>query len=231
MTPRFDRTRRFAQPYAMLLVDAIFVVIWISAFATQAAYNSADDCGKVCKLSKAIVGLGVFIAYVSSPRSACHGLMTDLLPSILFALTTLISGYTLQFWKFHGNLPGYDNRQIRGGESAIDPDKAAFSMAPHDDEAYERVNMDDNEAYAGERYGHVNPYSSEDYDDPNRYGALPPRTNNEGMFDAETEYTSSGGAGPGPVPPPGGPGPSSFAPGPYDAAAQFPAGNYDRIQR
>lgn len=67
MTPRFSRTRRFAQPYAMLLVDAIFVVIWISAFATQAAYNTADDCGKACKLSKAIVGLGVFIACVPFP--------------------------------------------------------------------------------------------------------------------------------------------------------------------
>jgi hypothetical protein len=157
---------------------------------------------------------------------------TDL-DSILFVLTTLVSGYTLQFWKFHGNLPGYDNRQIRGGESSIDPDKAAFSMAPHDDEAYERVNMEDNEAYAGERYGHVNPYNSDDYDDPNRYGALPPRTANAGMFDADTEYTSSGGAGPAPASSIGaaGPGPSSYAPGPYDDAAQFPAGNYDRIQR
>lgn len=58
-TPRFARTRRFAQVHAMLLVDLLFTIIWISAFATQAAYNSADKCGKACKISKGIVGLGV----------------------------------------------------------------------------------------------------------------------------------------------------------------------------
>jgi hypothetical protein len=61
MTPRFARTRRFANAYAMLAVDLAFTIIWISAFATQAAYNSAGSCGDRCKLSKAIVGLGVFI--------------------------------------------------------------------------------------------------------------------------------------------------------------------------
>lgn len=141
--------------------------------------------------------------------------------SVLFVLSSLVSAYTLRYWQSHGNLPGYDNRKIRGGGENIDPDKAAFSMAPHDDEAYERVNMDDSEALAGERYGHVNPYSADDYDDPNRYGALPPRNN---MFDADTEYSSAVG------------GPSSSvaaygSSGPYDEPAQFPTGNYDRIER
>jgi len=43
----------------MLLVDAIFTVFWLSAFASQAAFNSAKKCGGRCNLSKGVVGLGV----------------------------------------------------------------------------------------------------------------------------------------------------------------------------
>ncbi|KAL6849325.1 hypothetical protein ACO1O0_008864 [Amphichorda felina] len=205
MTPRFARTRRYANANVMLAVDLLFTIIWISAFATQADYNTQNLCGKVCKLSKAVVGLGVFVA-------------------LLFALTTLISGYTMQYYKFHGNLPGYDNRKIRGGEN-IDPDKAAFSMAPHDDEAYERVNMDDNDAFAGDQYGHANPYSADDFGDPNRYGGQPSRTND--MFDADTEYSSAIGTAPTSYGGAGAGAPSRT----YDDPAQFPAANYDRIER
>lgn len=45
----------------MLAVDLFTTILWLSAFATQADYNTQDLCGKVCHLSKAIVGLGVFI--------------------------------------------------------------------------------------------------------------------------------------------------------------------------
>lgn len=153
-----------------------------------------------------------------------------------------MSGYTLQYYKFHGTLPGYDSRQINDGN--IDPDKAAFSMAPHDEEAYERVNMDDHDngpsgssAYGGAgaytdnmgggaQYGSANPYSADDYDDPNRYGALPPRNN--AMFDSDLEYSS--GANP---PPPRQSSPYGGAAGSaaYDEPAQFPSGNYDRTIR
>ncbi|KAJ2969288.1 hypothetical protein NQ176_g8744 [Zarea fungicola] len=119
MTPRFERTRRFANVHAMFAVDLLFVIIWLSAFATQAAYNTANLCGTRCSLSKGIVALGVII-------------------TLLFGATTFISGYTMTYFNFHGNLPGYDNRKIRGGSNDIDPDKEAFSMAPHGDEAYER---------------------------------------------------------------------------------------------
>ena len=64
MTPRFPRTRRFAAPWAMLGVDLFCTVLWLSAFATQAAYNTANLCGSRCNLSKAIVGLGVINTYV-----------------------------------------------------------------------------------------------------------------------------------------------------------------------
>lgn len=43
----------------MLVVDVVFTVVWLSAFASQAAYNTANDCGNACNQSKAIVGLGV----------------------------------------------------------------------------------------------------------------------------------------------------------------------------
>jgi hypothetical protein len=61
MTPRWQRSRRLANPHAMLLVDAVFVVFWLSQFAAQAAYNSANLCGGRCSLSKGAVALGVFI--------------------------------------------------------------------------------------------------------------------------------------------------------------------------
>ena len=48
----------------MLAVDVSFTIIWLSAFATQAAYNSSGLCGKACNLSKAIVALGVFVTCV-----------------------------------------------------------------------------------------------------------------------------------------------------------------------
>ncbi|KAF5004489.1 hypothetical protein FDECE_9020 [Fusarium decemcellulare] len=210
MTPRWARTRRFAQPHAMLAVDAAFTVIWLSAFATQASYNADGNCGKACGISKGIVGLGV-------------------LTTLLFAATTFVSAYTLNYYNNHNILPGYDNRQIRSDN--IDPDKAAFSMAPHDDEAYERVNMDDNEPQGNpygtsynsstfnstSRYGDANPYSAEDED---RYGSPPGRNNT--LFDNDTEY-HSGGA------PPSMPANYAHQPGGYDdTPVQFPAGNYDR---
>ena len=68
MAPRFPRTRKIAMPQVMLAVDAVFTVIWLSAWATQASYNTAGLCGEACGISKAIVGLGVFVLYVVSPR-------------------------------------------------------------------------------------------------------------------------------------------------------------------
>lgn len=209
MTPRFSRTRRFAIPTAMLAVDGVFTIVWLSAFATQASYNGKGDCGSACGVSKAIVALGVFVF-------------------LLFAATTFLSGYTLMYFNFHdGKLPGYDNKKIRGGEN-IDPDKAAFSMAPHDDEAYERVNMDDHEAggnryndnsYTGSaRYGEANPYSADD--DPSRYGSLPSR-HNDTLFEHDSEYHSGA--------PPSMPYANPPVGNAYDDhPAQFPAANYDR---
>ncbi|KAJ3478307.1 hypothetical protein NLG97_g8613 [Lecanicillium saksenae] len=107
MTPRFERTRRFANVHAMFALDLFGVILWLSAFATQAAYNSSGLCGSRCGISKGVVALGVII-------------------TLLFAGSTFISGYTMTYFNFHGNLPGYSNRKIRGGSNDIDPDKEAL---------------------------------------------------------------------------------------------------------
>lgn len=73
MAPRFPRTRKIAEPHVMLVVDTIFAIIWLSAFSTQAAYNTANLCGTACALSKAVVGLAVFVLCVpaTEPHPLC----------------------------------------------------------------------------------------------------------------------------------------------------------------
>lgn len=138
----------------------------------------------------------------------------------------------MTYANFHGSLPGYDNRPIRTGSNDIDPDKEAFSMAPHDDEAYERVQMNDHEndphgpGSYNNRYSNANPYSGGDRyddDDPDRYGALPPRQSGA-MFDSSTEYNP----GPAPVPSMSMPYRPPMAED-YNEPAKFPAANYDRV--
>ena len=121
------------------------------------------------------------------------------------------------------------------GHSNIDPDKAAFSMAPHDEEAYAPVNMDErdplgNDEYASGAYGGA-PYGAGRYDDddePDRFGAHSARPNP--LFESDTSY---GGGGPHRPPrtasPPGDPYAPPSGRNPFDEPAQFPAANYDRV--
>ncbi|KAH6652232.1 hypothetical protein BKA67DRAFT_351176 [Truncatella angustata] len=221
MAPRWQRTRKIANPHAMLVVDCVFAILWLSAFASQAAYNTANSCGEGCKVSKAIVGMAFF--------------------EILFwAGTTFLSAYTLKYYQFNGNLPGYENIARKGGHQNIDPDKAAFSMAPHDEEAYAPINADDHDDHAASS---STPYNADSY------GSRP-------MFDSETDYRAHSTApshdnpfgdpyrahsvspandpyssGYGAHPDAGGP--RIYAPPSaeeYDDGrpAQFPTGNYDR---
>ncbi|KAI0123047.1 hypothetical protein BJ170DRAFT_123234 [Xylariales sp. AK1849] len=151
MTPRWKRTQKLAQPHAMVVVDCIFAILWLSAFASQAAYNTANSCGSACNVSKAIVGISFF-------------------EIVFWAGTTFISAYTLQYYSFNGTLPGYDNVGPRAHQN-IDPDKAAFSMAPHDEEAYAPVHGEDHDAdHHGDR-----PYNGDSY-------------HSRPMFDSESEY-------------------------------------------
>ncbi|TPX08156.1 uncharacterized protein E0L32_001948 [Thyridium curvatum] len=224
--PRFPRTRKLAEPHAMIIVDAVFTFLWLSAFATQASYNTKDSCGNRCSISKAIVGLGVMIF-------------------LLFCVTTFLSIYTLKYYQFNGHLPGYD----RGGANKtqnIDPDKAAFSMAPHDEEAYAPVNMNDHDndghhapaphdphdphAFdTGYGYGEPtqDPYSSmgsrrrndddNPFDDRNKY-AVPAA--GEGYGAGSSSYSGAGAGRPYAKP--------AVSEYDDDQPVQFPAGNYDR---
>lgn len=140
---------------------------------------------------------------------------------------------TYQAWRTDGYLPGYDQRQLPGS-SNIDPDKAAFSMAPHDEDAYAPVNMDErdpsrNDEYASGAYGGA-PYGGGRYDDdePDRLGAQSARPNP--LFDSDTSY---GGAGPYRPPSTASPAGDPYAPpsgrNPFEEPAQFPPANYDRV--
>jgi hypothetical protein len=69
MTPRFPRTRKFGPPLAFAIVDIVYAFFWISAFASQASYNSSAKCKGACGASKAIVGMGFLIWCVLSRKS------------------------------------------------------------------------------------------------------------------------------------------------------------------
>ncbi|SPN97665.1 uncharacterized protein DNG_01178 [Cephalotrichum gorgonifer] len=224
MTPRWERTRHLADPKAMLVVDAVFTIIWLSAFASQAAYNTANQCGGACSRSKGIVGLGVIVF-------------------ITWVLAVVISVLTLQHWNINGSLPGYDKQRLSGG-SNIDPDKAAFSMAPHDEEAYAPVNMDErdpsaNDEYASGAYGGSSSYGGGSsyhggrYDDdlPDQFGAHAAARPNP-LFESDTSYGAGAGRpGQGRASPAADPYAAPSGRNPFDGPepAQFPVGNYDRV--
>ncbi|KAK2628402.1 hypothetical protein QTJ16_001505 [Diplocarpon rosae] len=124
MTPRFPRTRKLANPYAMALVDVLFCILWISAFASQASYNSSGKCNGACGASKAVVAFGVFIW-------------------LFWCCTAFMSLYGVVYYRREGYLPGASRAPFNA--QAIDPDKEAFSTAPHDDEYAPVHNTDHHE--------------------------------------------------------------------------------------
>jgi len=226
--PRYPRTRKLANPYAMACVDGLFAVIWLSAFSTQAAYNTANQCGTACSLSKACVAMGVFTF-------------------ILFCVTTFISIYTVKYVQWHNRLPGYDKLALNNQN--IDPDKAAFSMVPHDEEAYD-MEHDANrpahsdysdpygapshvsDSYTGAAGAHVSdPYTGA-AGGSGRVGYTPGQNPftaaQQNPFDDDTEYrrpSPASGVGRYNAP---------TAQDEIDDHAQpvtFPSGNYDRITR
>ncbi|RWA13567.1 hypothetical protein EKO27_g1564 [Xylaria grammica] len=184
-----------------------------------AAYNTANSCGSACAVSKAVVGIAFF-------------------ETLAWALSTLISAYTLRYYQQNGDLPGYEKI---GNNQNIDPDKAAFSMAPHDEEAYAPINMDDHHHDDVHDDHHDRPY------DPDSFGSRP-------IYEAETSYQPHHTSSPAPHENPfdnsyrphsASPNPDPFA-NPYAVSGgpkiyapptddyddgrpvQFPSGNYDR---
>ncbi|KAI0457902.1 hypothetical protein F5B21DRAFT_55537 [Xylaria acuta] len=220
LSPRYERTRRVANPNVMLVVDSVFAIFWLSGFASQAAYNTANSCGKACAVSKAIVGIAFF-------------------ETLFWILSTLISAYTLRFYQQNGDLPGYE--KIGNGQN-IDPDKAAFSMAPHDEEAYAPINMDDHHDDAHDE--HNRPYDPDSFDSRPVYEAetsyQPHHTSSPGPHENpfDNSYRTHSSVSPHPSPfadpyaaPSGGP--KIYAPPAADdyddgRPVQFPSANYDR---
>jgi len=155
MTPLFPRSRKFANPYAFAGVDIVFTILWLSGFAAMAAFNNAGSCKKSCGLSDVMIAVGVFVF-------------------LFFILTSAISLYGVSYYKRNGTLPG---APVRSNAAMIDPDKEAFSTAPHGEE-YAPVHdneLDDNhmgglsggDSFAEHRYdntsysGYVQPQVSD----------------------------------------------------------------------
>ncbi|KAG4442176.1 hypothetical protein IFR05_002334 [Cadophora sp. M221] len=172
MTPRFPRTRKLANPYAMACVDGLFCILWISAFASQASYNSSGKCKGACGISKAVVGLGVFIW-------------------LFWIVTTFMSLYGVVYYKREGYLPGASRAPFNAQQ--IDPDKESFSTAPHDDEYAPVHNTDDHELPDHEGSGYGGSSSAGNPYDANSYGGgyVPPT-----VHDEPTGYTGYSGAAP-----------------------------------
>jgi len=198
-TPRSPRTRRFAEPHAMVCVDALMFIFWLSAFASQAAYNGAGLCGGACSVSAGVVALGVLI-------------------TLAWGGTTFLSVWTLKYWQLNGSLPGYERTQITSQN--IDPDKAAFSTAPHDEEAYVAVQMNDHDHDHDHGHGHYDDAYGGHGADP--YGAGPAARHDNPFDDHHNAYAPQTGAGRAYAPPTA---QDDFE---DDRPVQFPAGEYDR---
>ncbi|KAF2798377.1 hypothetical protein K505DRAFT_267742 [Melanomma pulvis-pyrius CBS 109.77] len=130
MVPAWRRTRRFANAYAFLALDALYTLLWFAAFIAVAMWNSngisggAVDAGasekdgncttfrfgseSKCKLSRATVGFGVVVF-------------------IFFGVTTAISSYYMVKFRKDGVLP-YESDKINphhaSGDNAAAKDNA-----------------------------------------------------------------------------------------------------------
>lgn len=182
MTPRFPRTRKFANPYALAVTDCLFCILWLSAFATVANWNGSGKCGNGCGLAKGVVAIGVF-------------------NWLFWILTSFMSLYGVVYYKREGYLPGFSRAPTNA--QTIDPDKEAFSTAPHVDEYAPVHNTDDPEVGpSGIHYGSDHEHGQEGYSGSYGGGYVPPQ-----VHDEPTEYGGTQGA--------------------YDGRAQFPTGRYD----
>jgi hypothetical protein len=92
-------------------------------------------------------------------------------------VTTFFSIWTLKYYQFNNRLPGYDRTQLNNQN--IDPDKAAFSLAPHDEESYAPVNAAD--------------HDHDDHNDGSLYGAG--GAGGGARSDYSDPYSGAGGAG------------------------------------
>jgi len=132
MTRRYQQTEKFANPYALAVVDAVYCLLWLTAFAAQASYNGAvtgtgkdekHKCSGACGASKVIVGLGVIVW-------------------LLWIVTFIMSCAGVFLYKRDGRLPGASRVPLNAQQ--IDPHKDAFSTDPNDEE-YARLHLNERE--------------------------------------------------------------------------------------
>lgn len=194
-------------------------------------------------------------------RSRHSQTKADLPTRLLWGVSTFISVATLQYYNTNGVLPGYDNvhRGRTHTMNNIDPDKAAFSTAPIDEEGvYAPLggrndhDHDDEELEfnAGPYGGHQasgsmsSPYgggmggASSMPHDPDAYGQHHADTSYGGAAASMGSRYDHDGVGATAYEPHGhSPAPAAglYTPPPahdhadFDGPAQFPAGNYDNI--
>jgi len=197
MTPRFPRTRKLANPHALLVIDFLYCIMWLSAFAAVANWNGTGKCKGGCSVSKAVVAIGVFLWFA-------------------WIISTTMSIYGLVYYRREGYLPGAT--RVPHNANMIDPDKEAFSTAPHDDEYAPVHNADEHELHDDGFPGassHAPDYESThtpDYE-PSSYGGSyrPPTAHDEPT--AYTGYSAS----------------AYSSQNSRTGRAQFPSGNYDNL--
>ncbi|TVY47427.1 hypothetical protein LOCC1_G003065 [Lachnellula occidentalis] len=230
MVPRFPRTRKLANPYAMAAVDCLFCVIWLSAFATVANWNGSGKCGDGCGKAKGVVGLGVFTW-------------------LLWIATSMISLYGVVYYKREGYLPGASRAPTDA--AMIDPDKEAFSAGAHDghDDEYAPVHEEQDMLHDADR---LDASSSHYGDEPyggggSAYGAgsgsgsayggggyVPPTAHDEptgygGAGMMHNEPTGYGGAHEGAGMMYNEPAEYGGAVALHDGRVQFPSARYDNV--
>ncbi|KAL3421220.1 hypothetical protein PVAG01_07665 [Phlyctema vagabunda] len=191
MSPRFPRTRKLANPYALAAVDVTFAVLWLSAFAALANWRSNDKCKDGCTVTGAEIAMGVFIW-------------------LFWCVTAAMSVYGCIYYRKNGYLPGGSRAPTNA--AMIDPDKEAFSTAPHDDEYAPVHNTDahddEESAYGG------GPSETPRYDAhaPSSYGGSATMGGSAYVSPmAHDDATAYSGYTPDPQPP---------------GRAQFPSANY-----
>ncbi|KAL6713224.1 hypothetical protein ACLMJK_009345 [Lecanora helva] len=129
--PIFDRTKRFANPYAHAIIDFSYMILWFAAFVAdivwvkQGSHNaedwdSHDDlCDKFawgsssrCKLGRTAAAFAAIVC-------------------VLFLVTFALSSYGIAIYRKTGSLPFYPTKQpeMVAGE---DPDDHNFSSNPYE---------------------------------------------------------------------------------------------------
>lgn len=151
----WSRAQRFANVYAFAVVDGLFVVLWLSGWASVASYvvggkgkgkdkkKSGCDNFKYgspgrCKLSEATIILGVLIM-------------------LLFVATSYISFKAVTYYKRTGTMP-----TASGGNDFAKQTQDAFSSNMRTDEFDEEADLDPRQ---GGRVGGPGPHRHSDDDE------------------------------------------------------------------